>query len=131
MPTQSEENKQVIQQRYNALVRGDTDTLFASTHKGDPQERDRRVLRNMTFIASMGLAMILAAIFTTVLELTDFWRNLWLAICISFALLFLWGCFSWVRSLGVLENKVVKVCIFRNGSFLMDHTKINLLVCTT
>ncbi|MEA3147386.1 MAG: hypothetical protein QOI53_2943 [Verrucomicrobiota bacterium] len=51
MPTQSEENKQVIQQRYNALVRGDTDTLFASTHKGDPQERDRRVLRNMTFIA--------------------------------------------------------------------------------
>jgi hypothetical protein len=57
MPTQSEENKQVIQQRYNALVRGDTDTLFASTHKGDPQERDRRVLRNMTFIASMGLAM--------------------------------------------------------------------------
>ena len=71
MPTQSEENKQVIQQRYNALVRGDTDTLFASTHKGDPQERDRRVLRNMTFIASMGLAMILAAFFTTVLELTD------------------------------------------------------------
>jgi hypothetical protein len=51
MPTQSEENKQVIQQRYNALVRGDTDTLSASTHKGDPQERDRRVLRNMTFIA--------------------------------------------------------------------------------
>jgi hypothetical protein len=44
MPTQSEENKQVIQQRYKALVRGDTDTLFASTHKGDPQERDRRVL---------------------------------------------------------------------------------------
>ena len=87
MPTQSEENKQVIQQRYNALVRGDTDTLFASTHKGDPQDRNRRVLRNMTFIASMGLAMILAAIFTTVL----FWRNLWLAICISFALLFFVG----------------------------------------
>src|SRR5580692_9568112 len=86
MPTQSEENKQAIQQRYNALVRGDTDTLFASTHKGDPQERDRRALRNMTFIASMGLAMILAAIFTTVLELTYFWRNIWLAICINFAL---------------------------------------------
>ena len=91
MPTQSEENKQVIQQRYNALVRGDTDTLFASTHKGDPQERDRRVLRNMTFIASMGLAMILAAIFTTVLELPDFWQNVWLAICISFTLLFFVG----------------------------------------
>ena len=35
--------------------------------------------------------MILAAIFTTVLELTDFWRNLWLAICISLALLFFVG----------------------------------------
>jgi hypothetical protein len=45
----------------------------------------------MTFIASMGLAMILAAIFTTVLELTYFWRNLWLAICINFALLLFVG----------------------------------------
>src|ERR1700686_221846 len=91
MPTQSEENKQVIQHRYDALGRGDTDTLFARMHKGDPQERDCRVLRNMIFIASMGLAMILAAIFTTVLELPDFWRNLWLAICISFAFLFFVG----------------------------------------
>ena len=91
MPTQSEENKQVIQHRYDALGRGDTDTLFARMHKGDPQERDCRVLRNMIFIASMGLAMILAAIFTTVLELPDFWRNLWLVICISFAVLFFVG----------------------------------------
>jgi hypothetical protein len=91
MPTQSEENTPVIQHLYDAPSRGDTDTLFASTHKGDPAERDCRVLRNMTFIASMGLAMILAAIFTTVLELPDFWRNLWLAICISFALLFFVG----------------------------------------
>src|ERR1700730_719236 len=64
---------------------------FASMHKGDPQERDCRVLRIMTFIASMGLVMILAAIFTTVLELPDFWRNLWLVICISFAFLFVVG----------------------------------------
>ena len=91
MPTQSEENNQVIQHRYDALGRGDTDALFASMHKGDPQERDCRVLRNMIFIASMGLAMILAAIFTTVLELTYFWRNLWLAICINFALLLFVG----------------------------------------
>jgi hypothetical protein len=91
MPTKSEENKQVIQHRYDALGRGDTDSLFARMHKGDPQERDCRVLRNMIFIASMGLAMILAAIFTTVLELPDFWRNLWLAICISFAFLFFVG----------------------------------------
>ena len=91
MPTKSEENKQLIRHLYDALGRGDTDALFASMHKGDPQERDCRVLRYMIFIASMGLAMILAAIFTTVLELPDFWRNLWLAICISFALLFFVG----------------------------------------
>ena len=48
MPTQSEENNQVIQHRYDALGRGDTDALFASMHKGEPQERDRRVLRNST-----------------------------------------------------------------------------------
>src|ERR1700737_5405745 len=99
MPTQSEENKQVIQHRYDALGRGDTDALFASMHKGDPQERDCRVLRNMIFIASMGLAMILAAIFMTVLELPHFWRNLWLAICVGFALLFFVGCFSLGRNL--------------------------------
>jgi len=29
MPTKSEENKQVIQHRYDALGRGDTDTLLA------------------------------------------------------------------------------------------------------
>src|ERR1700724_2605598 len=91
MPTQSEENKQVIQQRYNALGRGDTDALFARMHKGDPQKRDCRVLRIITFIASMGLAMILAAILTTFLALPDVWRSLWLAICISFALLFFVG----------------------------------------
>ena len=91
MPTQSEENNQVIQHRYDALGRGDTDALFASMHKGDPQERDRRVLQNMIFMASTGLAMILAAIFATVLELPDFWQNLWLAICLSFTLLFFVG----------------------------------------
>jgi hypothetical protein len=91
MPTQSEENNQVIQHRYDALGRGDTDALFVSMHKGDPQERDRRDLRNMIFMAFMGLAMILAAIFATVLELPDFWQNLWLAICLSFTLLFFVG----------------------------------------
>ena len=91
MPTKSEENKPVIQHIDDALGRVDTDALFASTHKGDPAERDRRVLRNMTFVASMGLAMVLAAMFTTILELPDFWRNLWLAICISFGVLFFVG----------------------------------------
>jgi hypothetical protein len=100
MPTKSEENKQVIQQLYDARGRGDTDALFASMPKSDPQERDRRVLRNMTFVASMGLAMVLAAMFTTILELPDFWRNLWLAICISFAFLFFVGVFLLGSELG-------------------------------
>jgi hypothetical protein len=37
MPTQSEENNQVIQHRYDATGRGDTDALFASMHKGGPR----------------------------------------------------------------------------------------------
>src|ERR1700731_4789473 len=100
MPTKSAENKQVIQHSYDALGRGDTDALFARMHKGDPQERDCRVLRHIVFIASMGLAMILAAMFTTILELPAFWRNLWLAICISFALLFFVGVFLLGSELG-------------------------------
>ena len=86
-----EENNQVIRHRYNALGRGDTDSLFASMHKGDPQERDRRVLRSILFITSTGLAMIIAATFATVLELPDSWQNLWLAICTGFTLLFFAG----------------------------------------
>jgi hypothetical protein len=89
-PTQ-EENNQVIRHRYNALDRGDTDALVASMHKGDPQERDRQVLRSILFITSTGLAMIVAATFATVLELPDSWQNLWLAICIGFTLLFFVG----------------------------------------
>src|ERR1700730_13730268 len=100
MHTKSEENKPVIQHLDDALGRGDTDALFARTHKGDPAERDRGVLRNMTFVASMGLAMVLAAMFTTILELPDFWRNLWLAICISFAVLFFVGVFLLGSELG-------------------------------
>lgn len=60
-------------------------------HKGDPQERDRQVLRSILFITSTGLAMIVAATFATVLELSDSWQNLWLAICIGFTLLFFVG----------------------------------------
>ena len=89
-PTQKE-NNQVIRHRYNALGRGDTDALAASMHKGDPQERDRQVLRSILFITSTGLAMIVAATFATVLELPDSWQSLWLAICIGFTLLFFVG----------------------------------------
>jgi hypothetical protein len=89
-PTQ-EENNQVIRHRYNALSRGDPDALGASMHKGDPQERDRLVLQSILFITSAGLAMIAAATFATVLELSDSWQNLWLAICVGFTLLFFVG----------------------------------------
>jgi len=82
MPTQSEENKQVIQQRYNALVRGDTDTLFRE-----------HAQRRSTGARSPGLAEYdLHRIHEFGNDscshlhdrpgMTDFWRNLWLAICI-------------------------------------------------
>ena len=86
-----EENNQVIRHRYTALGRGDTDTLVASAHKGDPPEGDRQVLRSILFITSTGLAMIVAATFATVLELPDSWQSLWLTICIGFTLLFFGG----------------------------------------
>ena len=92
-PTQVEENNQVIQRPYDARGRGDTAALFASSHKGDPQEQDRRVLRSMIFTASTGMAMIIAATFATVLELPAFSQNLWLTICISLTLLFFVGLF--------------------------------------
>jgi cation transport ATPase len=100
-PKQSEENNQVIRHRYNALDRGDTDALVASMHKGDPQERDRQVLRSILFITSTGLAMIVAATFATVLELPDSWQNLWLAICTGFTLLFFVGVLRLTSELGL------------------------------
>ena len=87
--TQSEESDQLIP--YDTLGRTDRDVVFASRHKGDPQERDRRVWRSMIFTASTGMAMIVAATFATVLEYSGFWQNLWLAICLSFTLLFFVG----------------------------------------
>jgi hypothetical protein len=92
-PTQSEENNQLIQHSYDTLGRSDRDALFASRHKGDPEERDRRVWRSMIFTASTGMAMIVAATFATVLGYSGFWQNLWLAICIGFTVLFFAGLF--------------------------------------
>ena len=88
VPGPSEQNNQ---KPYDELGRGARNAIFASKHKSDPQWRDRRVRRNVIFIVSTGLAMIVAATFATILELSDLWQNLWLAICISFALLFLVG----------------------------------------
>ena len=55
---------------------------------------EREVVRNMLFTTVMGLIAIVTAVFTTVLELTVFWRNLWLAICVTFAVLMFAGIFQ-------------------------------------
>jgi hypothetical protein len=48
---------------------------------------DRQVLDKMVFTAFMLVAKLLSAIFTILLELPVFWRNVWLAICITLAVL--------------------------------------------
>jgi hypothetical protein len=90
-PTRSKENNQFVQHLYDTLGRSHRDVVFAGRDAGDPRESDRRVWRSMIFTASVGMAMIAAATFATVLEYTGFWQNLWLAVCIGFTVLFLVG----------------------------------------
>ena len=98
----TEEKNQVIQNSYDAPGTRDTDALSASMHKGDPQERDRRVLRTIIFIMSTGLAMIAAGPFAIVLGWPHFWLHLSLAICIGFLLFVLCGgCFRFASELGL------------------------------
>jgi fatty acid desaturase len=97
----TEENNQVIQNSYDAPGRRDTDALSASMHKGDPQERDRRILRTIIFIMSAGLAMIAAGPFAIVMGWPDFWLHLSLAICIGFLLLFFVGVLRFGSELGL------------------------------
>jgi hypothetical protein len=61
---------------------------------------DRQVLDKMVFSAFMFVVTILSAIFTTVLELPVLWRNFWLAICITFAVLMFIGVFHLGSELG-------------------------------
>jgi hypothetical protein len=55
---------------------------------------DHEVVQNMIFTTVMGLIAVITAIFTTTLELTIFWRNVWLALCITFAVLMFAGIFQ-------------------------------------
>jgi hypothetical protein len=55
---------------------------------------EHEVVQKMLFTTFMGLIAIITALFTTVLELTIFWRNLWLAACITFAVLMFAGIFQ-------------------------------------
>ena len=58
---------------------------------------DRQVFQKMMlFTAVVGLIAIISALFTTVLEFPVLWRTSWLAICIAFAVLMLWGCLPFV-----------------------------------
>jgi fatty acid desaturase len=101
MTANSTEENEVIQNSYDAPGRRDTDALAASMQKGDPQERDRRVLRTIIFILSTGLAMIAAGPFAIVLGWPHFWLHLSLAICIGFALLFFVGVLRFTSELGL------------------------------
>ena len=55
---------------------------------------EREVVQKMIFTSFMGLIAIIAAILTTTLELPIFWRNLWLTVCIVFAVLMFVGIFQ-------------------------------------
>jgi fatty acid desaturase len=55
---------------------------------------EREVVQNMIFTSVTGLIAIITAIFTTTLELTVFWRNVWLTLCITFAVLMFAGIFQ-------------------------------------
>jgi hypothetical protein len=55
---------------------------------------EREVGKNMLFTTIMGLTAVITAILTTVLDLTIFWRNLWLTVCIVFAVLMFAGIFQ-------------------------------------
>ena len=55
---------------------------------------DGEVFKNMLFTGAVGIIAIIAAFFTTILELPIFWRNLWLTICIAFAVLMFAGIFQ-------------------------------------
>jgi hypothetical protein len=55
---------------------------------------EREVVQKMLFTSVTGVIAIIAALFTTILELTVFWRNVWLTICITFAVLMFAGIFQ-------------------------------------
>jgi hypothetical protein len=46
------------------------------------ERSDDYAFSKLLFVTLTGLAATIAAIFTTMLPLPEFWRNIWLAICI-------------------------------------------------
>jgi hypothetical protein len=54
---------------------------------------DRSVLKKIVFSALAGVLAFVTAVFTTVLELSFFWRTVWLSVCLAFFLVTLIGVF--------------------------------------
>jgi hypothetical protein len=54
---------------------------------------DQNVMKKMVGSALAGLLFFVTAVFTTMLDLTVFWRNVWLGFCIAFFVLSLAGVF--------------------------------------
>lgn len=55
--------------------------------------QDRTVMKKMAVCALSGLLFFVTAMFTTMLDLTIFWRNIWLGFCLAFFLVSLTGVF--------------------------------------
>jgi fatty acid desaturase len=70
---------------------------------------EREVVQNMIFTSVTGLIAIITAIFTTTLELTVFWRNVWLTLCITFAVLMFAGIFQFCGHIDTSTSpKIIK-----------------------
>ena len=55
--------------------------------------QDRSVLKKIIISAAAGFLAYVTTIFTTVLELSFFWRTVWLSVCLAFFLVTLSGVF--------------------------------------
>ena len=70
---------------------------------------DHEVVQKMIFTSFMGVIAIITAIFTTTLELTIFWRNVWLTLCITFAVLMFAGIFQFCTRIDTSTSpKIIK-----------------------
>jgi len=69
---------------------------------------EHEVLQKILFLGSMGVIAIIAAFFTTILDLTIFWRNVWLTITIIFAVLMFAGVFRFCANIDTSTSPEAK-----------------------
>src|SRR5262249_25619094 len=72
------------------------------------ESHEREVLQKIIFTSVMGVIAIIAAFFTTILELTIFWRNVWLTITITFAVLMFAGIFRFCANIDTSTSPEAK-----------------------